>query len=66
MKQETRGIMTNAIIARMNEQVKKENVRLSEQKQFQRQKPLHGMDLFLQMANLDDYAIQSLAAACGV
>lgn len=66
MNIETKGILINAIILSLNEQVKKENKRLCEQHLYSQQKPLHGGDMFFKLAFMGDEAIQKIAAACGV
>lgn len=66
MKDTTKGAMINMIISGLNEQIKKENKKLCAQNLYSWQKPLHGADMFLKLAYMNDSDLEKIAKACGI
>ena len=61
-----KGLLINAIILRLNEQIIESNKKLCAENLHSEQAPLHGGDLFLKLALLSEPDIQEIARAAGI
>lgn len=66
MTSERKGILINAIIGVLNSKIRRENRELCAKNLHSQQKPLHGADMFFQLAYMKDDEIQHVAQACGL
>ena len=62
----TTDCLINSIIRSLNEHIKKENENKRHTGNFAGQKPLHSGDMYLQLAFMNDSALNNIAAACGI
>ena len=66
MTKEQKSVIAGSIVNLLNEQVKKKNKKLCEENMHEKQTPLHGFEMLLNLTIISDSELNEIAKCAGV